>query len=67
MKVDRHRPVFAALDLEYLGSRIEQYRQEAAADAASREVDRETVGLFRKYNLPLPDRLAKSTWKQYAA
>lgn len=33
-----------------------------AADRAARHVDFETIGLFRKYGIPLPLRLTKLAW-----
>lgn len=44
-------------------SAVEADKQVAvAADKAARAVDGETIGLFRKYGLPLPERLAGKAW-----
>lgn len=59
MKVDNQADVDYA---SHLSARREDKRIEAAADAAMHWVDAETVYLFRKYKIPLPARLTKTTW-----
>ncbi len=50
------------LDVERREERAYHNAIEAAADQAAREVDIETVLMFRKRNLPLPKRLSSSPW-----
>lgn len=66
MKVENqaNRPTRASGDFEAtLSARRYDKRLDDAAGAVQWQVDAETVGLFRKYGLPLPDRLRKTTWR----
>lgn len=65
MKVEHqgNKATKASNDFEaHMSARRYDKRLEAAAESVMWLVDAETVGLFRKYGLPVPARLAKTTW-----
>lgn len=53
-----------ALEEETLAEREWQSKVAAAAAKTDRAVDAETIGLYRKYGLPLPPRLKKVAIRQ---
>jgi hypothetical protein len=53
------RPAFRALNIEGDEQALMDERLDLAAGASNGQIDRETVGLFRKYGIQVPERLSQ--------